>query len=63
MGMRPFVAINSTLTLLMAIVLFFVTVGEPPLKYCCTTEMASGYATNAYQQGDLSTGQNIQRKP
>jgi len=62
MGMRPFAATNLTLTLLMGIVLFFVTVSEPPLKSCCTTEMASGYATNGYQPGDLNTGQRIRRK-
>jgi len=62
MGMRQFVVTNSILTLLMAIALFFVTVGEPRLKSCCTTEMASGYATNGYQPGDLNTGQRIRRK-
>ena len=61
--MQPFVVANSILTLLMAIVLFFVTADEPRLKSCCTTEMASGYATNGYQPGDLNTGQRIQRKP
>jgi hypothetical protein len=62
MGMRPFVVTNSISTLLVAIALFFVIVGEPRLKFCCTTEMASGYATNGYQPGDLNTGQRIQRK-
>jgi|GEM_PF-2105970 len=63
MGMRQFVVTNSILTLLMAIALFFVTVGEPRLKSCCTTEMASGYATNGYLAGDLSIGQRIQHTP
>jgi len=63
MAMRPFVVTNSTLTLLMVIALFFLTVDELRLKFCCTTEMASGYATNGYQSDDLNTGQRIQRKP
>lgn len=63
MGMRQFVVTNSTLTLLMVIVLFFVTADELRLKFCYTTEMASGYATSGYQPDDLNTGQRIQRKP
>lgn len=57
--MRLFVVANFSLILLAVTALSFVTASEPPLKFCYTTGMGFGYATNDCLPDVLSTGQDM----